>query len=61
MRSIVADDDSISAILTSRDERLNGTGGGKNDEKIFKYNLNAMVCNMMDYYNELFEWCIVFE
>jgi hypothetical protein len=33
----------------------------ENDEEILGYNLNAMVYNMMDYYNELFELYIVFE
>jgi hypothetical protein len=33
----------------------------ENDEEILEYNLNAMVYNMMDYYNELFELNIEFE
>jgi hypothetical protein len=31
------------------------------DEEILEYNLNAMVYNMMDYYNELFELYNSFE
>jgi hypothetical protein len=33
----------------------------ENDEEKLEYNLNAMVYNMMNYYNELFELYIVFE
>jgi hypothetical protein len=33
----------------------------ENDVEILEYNLNAMVYNRMDYYNELFEWYIEFE
>jgi hypothetical protein len=34
---------------------------GENDEEILEYNSNAMVYNMKDYYNELFELYIEFE
>jgi hypothetical protein len=33
----------------------------ENDEEKLEHNLNAMVYNMMDYYNELFELYIEFE
>ncbi len=33
----------------------------ENDEEKLEYNLNAMVYNMMYYYNELFELYIEFE
>jgi hypothetical protein len=33
----------------------------ENDEERHDRNLNAMVYNMMNHYNELFEWYIEFE